>query len=183
MTPRIMVLIAEGCEEIEALTPVDILRRAGLTVDMVSIQAGREVRGSHGILFLTDLLMNEVDLEAYDAVILPGGAPGYQNLKNSPRVKEIITTFNKEEKLIAAICAAPTVLAAFGVLEGRCATCYPGMEGELLGATFMEAPVVQDEHIMTSRGMGTAIDFSLAIITHFMGEQKAKQIGKSIVYL
>lgn len=176
------IFIADGCEEIEALTVVDLLRRAGIPIDMISVSGKKTVTGAHGITFETDTTLAETDFSSLDGIILPGGMPGTIHLKENPDVIRTIQTFDEAGKLVAAICAAPTVLGAAGVLEGKKATCYPGMEDGLTGADFAAEPVVVDGHIITSRGMGTAIDFSLAIIAFFTDSKQADALAGQIVY-
>ncbi|MBE5997668.1 MAG: DJ-1/PfpI family protein [Lachnospiraceae bacterium] len=176
------IMIANGCEEIEALTAVDLLRRAGIGIDMVSITAQKNVKGSHGICFETDLTIEEFDPDAYDGVILPGGMPGTKNLGESAKVTETVRSFREQGKLTAAICAAPTVFGACGILEGRKAACYPGLEDKLTGADVKYDDVVKDGSVITSRGMGTAIPFALALIAYFLGEDEAEAMAQKIVF-
>ena len=176
------IMIADGCEEIEALTVVDLLRRADLAIDMVSIKEEKGVTGSHGIRFETDFACSEFDPEQYDAVILPGGLPGTTYLGESGMVTGAVKDFFGKGKLVAAICAAPTVLAAAGVLQGRRATCYPAQTGKLTGAVLTGGSVVRDGNLITSRGMGTAIDFALAIIAYYKGQEAADAMAEKIVY-
>ena len=174
--------MADGCEEIEGLTVVDILRRAGVPVDMVSIGIDTRVTGSHGIAFEADITAQMVDWSAYGGIILPGGMPGTLNLKKNEYVRAAVREYDKEGKLVAAICAAPTVLADCGVLNGRSATCYPGMENQLTGANVSTDSVVLDGHIITSRGVGTAIPFALAIVAYLTDRKTADELARSIVY-
>ena len=176
------IMIANGCEEIEALTVVDLLRRAGIGIDMVSISGEKAVKGSHGICFETDLALEAFDPEAYDGVILPGGMPGTRYLGECEKVTDTVKKYCREEKLTAAICAAPTVFGACGILEGRKAACYPSMEEGLTGAEVCFDEVVKDGSILTSRGMGTAIPFALAVIAHFLGQEAADAMAEKIVY-
>ena len=176
------VFLAQGLEEIEGLTVVDLLRRAGVEVVTISISGAREVTGSHNITVLADALFEDVDFAELDGVVLPGGMPGTTNLMNHAGVNEVMKTFDGAGKLVAAICAAPSVLGQAGLLKGRKATCYPGFEGKLTGAVISTDEVVRDGHIITSRGMGTAIPFGLALTAYFMGQEKAGELGKSIIY-
>ena len=176
------LLLADGFEEVEALTVVDLLRRAGVGCDMVSIANKPEVIGSHGIVVKADKLWAETDFSAYLGVILPGGLKGTQNLAADENVIGLLRDFAGEGKLTAAICAAPTVLAKAGLLKGKKAVCYPGLEGELTGAEYTVESVVQDGAVITSRGVGTAIDFALALITFFTDADTADNIAKDIVY-
>ena len=176
------LLLAEGFEEVEALTAVDLLRRAGVVCDMVALAGTLEVRGSHGIRVLADRLFAETDFDAYDGLILPGGLAGTQRLGADGRVAEQLRRFQESARVTAAICAAPTVLGAAGLLEGRRAVCYPGMEDGLTGAEAGTDAVVTDGTVITSRGVGTAIPFALELVRTFAGEAEADRIAHGIVY-
>ena len=179
---KVAIMIADGCEECEALTQVDLLRRAGIDIDMVSISDSRQVTSARNITFICDRVMKDFDEDAYDGLILPGGLPGTNHLKEDSKVIALVKKYAKEGKLVAAICAAPTVLGFAGVLKGKNATCYPGMESGLTGATKKTDEVVRDGNIITSRGLGTALPFGGAIIEYFLGKEKARQILDSVVY-
>lgn len=155
----VAVLLAEGFEELEALSPVDILRREGIEVKTVGI-AGREVRGAHGITVMADITADEVKPDELTAVIFPGGMPGSLNLDASPYSDMFIEAVLKNGGRIAAICAAPLVLGRRGLLEGRRATCFPGFESELVGATSTGEAVVTDGNITTARDFRAAVMFS-----------------------
>lgn len=176
------VFLADGLEEIEGLTVVDILRRAGVEVVTISVSGKKEVTGAHRITVLADELFEQADFAKLDGVVLPGGMPGTTNLMNHEGVNRILEQFAAEGKLIAAICAAPSVLGQAGLLAGRRAACYPGFEEKLTGAVVSAEPVVQDENIITSRGMGTAISFALSLTAYFLGQEKADEIGTSILW-
>ena len=176
------IFLANGFEEIEALTVVDLLRRAQIEISMVSISDNYEVTGSHNIPVKADKLFNEVDFDEVDMIILPGGMPGTTNLFNCEPLKEKITEFNNSGKLLSAICAAPTVYGKMGLLNGKKACCYPGCEKDLLGAETTTDEVTVDGNFTTSRGMGTAIPFGLAIIERFQGKQAADEMAAKIVY-
>lgn len=179
---RIGIFMADGCEEIEGLTVVDVLRRANMEITMISISGKREVTGSHNITFMADALAPEVDYEGLDAIVLPGGMPGTLHLGADVTVKRVIKEFASAGKLVCAICAAPSVLGAEGILEGRRATCHPGFEDQLIGAVTSEDEVVVDDAVITSRGMGTAIAFALEIVRYFADEKAAETIKKGLVY-
>lgn len=179
---KIGIFIADGCEEIEALTVVDIVRRAGLEIEMISITGKRQATSSHKVTFLTETTKEEADYAGYDAIVLPGGMPGTTNLGADATVNRVIKEFADAGKLVAAICAAPSVLGLAGILEGKKATCHPGFEEKLLGAEFVEQPVVVDGNVITSRGMGTAIEFGLAIVTYFLDAEAAEKIKTGLVY-
>ena len=178
----IAILLADGFEEIEALTPLDVLRRAGLDARTVAVGSKIAV-GSHGIPVICDINADEVDLSSLTAVILPGGMPGSLNLDASAYVDEFIAAVKKNGGIIAAICAAPLVLGRRNLLSGRSAVCYPGFEKELLGATVPdEVGVAVDGDIITARGMGVALDFSLAIVEKILGKEKAEEISHAVIY-
>ncbi len=179
---KLAVFFAEGYEEIEALTVVDICRRCALDVDMVSVTKERTVRGSHGICVQMDKVYAEADFEGYDMLVLPGGMPGTKNLEAHQGLMDWVDRFYKDGRYIAAICAAPSIFGHRGILAGRRACSYPGFENHLEGARVTKGPVEIDGHVITSRGMGTAIDFGLAIAGIFVGEEKAADMAEAIVY-
>ena len=179
---KIGIFMADGCEEIEGLTVVDVVHRAKMEIVMLSITGKKEVTSSHGVTFLADALAEETGYEDLDGIVLPGGMPGTMHLLENETVNAVIRKFAEEGKLVAAICAAPSVLGAAGLLEGKHATCHPGFEEKLTGATTSEDEVVVDGNIITSRGMGTAIDFAAALIARLQDEKKAEEIKASIIY-
>lgn len=179
MVKKVIIILADGVEEIEAVTPIDLLRRAGLQVITLGLES-KSVRGSHEVIIQADQLLDN-NSGIPDAIILPGG-PGHTRLKESAKVLALIKEINSKGKLCAAICAAPTVLAKAGILAGKKATCFPGMEQELTGATFIQEPVVKDGSIITSRGAGTAVPFSLAVIEYLIDKNTADSIASKIVY-
>ncbi len=179
---KLGIFMADGCEEIEGLTVVDIVRRAKMEIVTISITGKKEVTSSHNVTFLADALADEVNYDELDGIVLPGGMPGTLNLGANDTVNSVITKFASEGKLVAAICAAPSVLGAAGILNGRHATCHPGFEEKLTGATTSEEPVVRDGNIITSRGMGTAIPFALEIVRYFADDAAVEQICKGLVY-
>lgn len=162
----IAVLIADGFEEIEALTPVDMLRRAGLDVKTVAIGSKIAI-GSHKIPVVCDMTKDEVDLDTVSAVVFPGGMPGSLNLDASPFTDKIIESVTKRGGHLAAICAAPLVLGRRGLLEGKRATCYPGFESELKGAVITDSDVVTDGNITTGRGMTVSLPFAEELVKLF----------------
>lgn len=174
----IYLLLADGFEEIEALTPVDILRRAGLTVRTVGI-TGKAVRGSHGIAVEADVLPAEAT-EPIECLILPGGMPGAKNLDESAEADALIARAVREGAHIGAICAAPFILGRRGLLAGHRATCFPGFEDELTGATVMQgARVVTDGDVTTAIGMGAAGEFATALLAALTDPDRAAAIAKS----
>ncbi len=176
------VFLAEGFEEIEALTVVDLLRRARIGCGTVSITEERQVTGSHRIPVLADQFFSEVDFTKLDMIILPGGMPGTNHLKSCEPLKEQIRAFDEAGRHLAAICAAPTVFGEMGLLKGRKACCFPGMEEGLIGAETTTDEVTVDGHFITSRGMGTAIPFGLEIIRCFQGRDAAADMAERIVF-
>ena len=179
---KVYVFLAEGFEEIEGLTVVDLLRRAKIDTEMVSVMEGRQITGSHGIKVTADSMFADVDFSDADLLVLPGGMPGTLNLGNHEGLCELLKKQYAEEKMIAAICAAPSVFGQLGLLEGRVATCYPGFEEKLNGATVNEKTVVVDGHVVTAKGMGAAIDFSLKLIELLVDKETADAIGTGVIY-
>lgn len=179
---KIGIFMADGCEEIEGLTVVDIARRGGLDIETISITDKTEVTSSHKVTFMTDTTKAQADFDSYDAIVLPGGMPGTINLGADATVVDTIKKFAAEGKLVAAICAAPSVLGENHILEGKKATCHPGFEDNLLGATWIEQPVVVDGNVITSRGMGTAIAFALEIVRYFKDDEAVDHIRQGLVY-
>jgi len=176
---RVAVLLVEGFEEIEALTVVDIIRRAKVKCDMVGIET-LSVIGSHNIEVKCDKVISD-DINEYDLIVLPGGMPGSLNLKNSEKVINAIKYFNKHNKLLGVICAAPIVLAKADVIRGRDITSYPGYEEELKGCNYKEDEVVVDGNIITSRGPATAMSFSYKLL-EILGYDSYKEISKAMLY-
>lgn len=179
---KVYVFLADGFEEIEALTVVDLLRRAGIKIPMVSITGSLNVVGAHNIAVLADVLFEEVDFSDANLLVLPGGMPGTTHLMEHEGLDKLLNEFSKKKKNMAAICAAPSVLGNKGILKGKRATCYPGFESQLTDSTVVEQNVVEDGNVITSRGLGTAIDFSLSIIKKLIDEDTAKKIAGEIMY-
>ncbi len=177
----IYVFLADGFEEIEALTPVDIFRRAGLATRTVSITDTSAVTGAHGIAVAADLLLSEADLAAADLLLLPGGMPGTKNLAACKPLCEAVTAHAAAGKPTAAICAAPSILGELGLLTGRKATCYPGFEDALAGAILSDKKVVRDGHIVTAAGMGVALDFSLECLTLLGLSDTAARLRQAVI--
>lgn len=181
MTKKALVVLAAGFEDIEAITPIDILRRAAVNVVVAGV-GGLEIKGARGIRVTAD-----VDLADYndipDVIVIPGGSKGAENLALSSKLKMLIREMDAKKKLITSICASPAVvLAPIGVLDGKKATCYPGME-EAFGPKikFSKDNVVQDGHIITSRGVATALEFSIKIVENLVGKDTADMIAKNIL--
>ncbi len=174
---------AEGFEEVEALTVVDLLRRGKVDCITVSVSGDYDVTGSHGITIRADRIFGERDLNDADMLILPGGMPGTTNLKAHAGLDQLIRRYHEDGKYLAAVCAAPTVYGEKGLLEGKNATCYPGLEDGLTGANKKTDSVVHDGQFITSRGMGTCIDFGLKLLELLEGKEVSEKVGKAVVYL
>ncbi|MCR5209812.1 MAG: DJ-1/PfpI family protein [Lachnospiraceae bacterium] len=178
---RAAVFYADGFEEVEALAPVDLLRRGGVDTVTVSIMGREVVHGSHGIDIKADTVIEGLDLDSFDMLVLPGGKLGHENLEKCRILMDKVKEFDKKGKYVAAICAAPTILGRLGILKGRDATCYGGMESALEGANKLTDPVVVSDHIITSRGMGTGIEFGLKLIEVLTDKNNADKIGSSVM--
>ncbi|MCR5624304.1 MAG: DJ-1/PfpI family protein [Lachnospiraceae bacterium] len=182
---RALIFLADGHEEVEMLTEVDMLRRVNISIDMISITGDLCVTGSHGIKIMADKLISDLSDEDYDEaemLILPGGMPGTLNLRDCEELSKRIMEFNEKGKYLAAVCAAPTVFGGLGLLQGKNATCFPGMEDGLTGANKLTDKVVTDGNIITSRGMGTCIEFAGEIIANLADRKTSDEIKKKIVY-
>ena len=178
---KVLIILTDGFEEIEAITPIDILRRAELDVVIAGLDK-KVVTGSHGVLLTTDVLLKEVK-DLPDAIVIPGG-PGAEDLGRSRAVREWVLKMNQAKKTVSAICAAPAaVLAPTGILDGKTATCFPGYENRLDagGATFSPERVVTDGDVVTSRGAGTAMEFSLELVRKLAGAPKAQEVSEKIL--
>ena len=176
----VYMFLAEGFEEIEALCPLDLLRRAGVEVTTVGI-GGEYITGSHGITVKADVNDKKAKLENIEMVILPGGMPGTKNLDASELVHKTLDSAKEQNAYIAAICAAPMILGKRGDLGGRQAVCYPGFERYLEGATVPQAKVAVDGRYVTARGMGVALEFGLALVVALCGEKKADELRLSVI--
>ena len=179
---KVLIFLVDGFEEIEAMAPIDLLKRAGIIVDTVSINEDNQITSSRKIRVLTDKTIDEINFENYEMIVLPGG-PGTENYMKSEKLLEKLKEFSINRKL-GAICAAPTILSALGILKGKQAICFPACEPDLVkgGAVIVNQDVVKDSNIITSRGAGTAIDFSLALIEVLLGKNKSHEIRKEILY-
>lgn len=179
---EVIVFLADGFEEIEGLTVVDVLRRAEITLDTVSIMEKKWVTGAHNISVEADMMFADADFSQTKMLVLPGGYLGMQNLESHEGVRKYVLEFNGQGKEIAAICASPTILGRMGLLEGKRATAYPSMEDGLLGAEVSYDGVVTDGNITTGRGMGVSIDFALRLIEILRDKETADCIADQIVY-
>jgi 4-methyl-5(b-hydroxyethyl)-thiazole monophosphate biosynthesis len=178
---RAMVVMAEGFEEIEAIAVIDILRRAEIDTKIISMTGSIQVTGAHNITLLADALYDEIQVEDIQMIILPGGMPGTTNLQSHEQVGKWITQFHQQKKWIGAICAAPSILGLLHVLEGKSATCYPGFEADLIDSRYICEPVVQDGHIITSRGAGTALLFALKLVEVIKGIDVAEDLRTKMI--
>ena len=178
----VYVHLADGFEEIEALTIVDLLRRAGVETETVSITGRLPVTGAHDVKVIADILFEDAVYSDCELIVLPGGLPGATNLDEHDGLKEKIISFHNQGKGLAAICAAPLVFGHAGILDGKKATCYPGFEKELEGAETVTDAVVSDRGVITSRGPATAMPFALAIIEEVRGKETADEIAGGLLY-
>ncbi len=177
-----LIFLAPGYEEVEMLTVVDMVRRAGLVIDMVSITDTLEVTSSHNVTIKADKLFKDADFDSAKMIILPGGIPGTPNLLAYKPLTDKILEFKENGKLLSAVCAAPTVYGRLGILKDHKATCYPGQEVNLNCAEYLTDPVVVDGQFTTSRGMGTCIEFAGAIITRLKDKETADDVKTKIIY-
>ena len=177
---KVLVPLAEGFEEIEAVTMIDVLRRAEIKV-VVAALAGNVVMGAHGIAIQADRLLDDIDEDEFAAIVLPGGMPGSRHLREHDGLLQILRQMNEKKKWIGAICAAPTVIKAAGIIEGRQMTSYPAYENDLEEAVYCQDSVVVDENLVTSRGPGTALIFSLQMVSLLAGEEKAAELTKAML--
>jgi len=175
---RVLVPLADGFEDIEAVAVIDILRRAGIEVDTVGI-IGSMITSSNGIRVMADKKIDEIDITKYNGIILPGGSKGTMNLSKSSKVSEFLKYMNKRGNLIAAICAAPSILAKNGLLDDKKATIHPGLES---GIPYPRAErVVVDYNVITSQAPGTSMEFALAIVKYFLGDDTAERLRESLL--
>jgi len=178
---KIYLFLAEGFEEIEAVVPMDIFRRAGIDLVTVSISDELKVSGAHGVNVLADKLFSELSFDGEFLVFLPGGMPGTANLDNHAGLKSLISAHASKGKQVAAICAAPSILGKMGLLKGREAICYPGFENLLEAARISEEKVVKSGNIFTAKGPGVAIPFALKIVEEIKGEKIAADVAAALM--
>ena len=181
MMKTIFVFLADGFEEIEAITPIDVLRRAGLNVQTVSVMDKQTVSGAHGIPVVADKMFADIHLEDAEMLLLPGGLPGATNLDAHQGLSNMIMAFASEEKPLSAICAAPLVFGNRGLLQGKKATCYPGFESYLTGAEYTAALVETDGNFITAKGPGAAMDFAFAIVEKYCGVEKVNELKSGMM--
>ena len=173
--PKVLIPLAQGCEEIEAVTAIDILRRAGVEVVSAGLDA-QPVRASRGTVIIPDTTLEAALKHEYDMVVLPGGQPGSNNLKADARILELVQRMAQQGKYVAAICAAPSVLATAGLLDGKRATSFPGALDAFPQVQQQQAAVVEDGKLITSRGPGTAMDFALILVERLLGKAKRQEV-------
>jgi len=179
---KVIVFLAEGFEEVEALTVVDYLRRMDIEVDTVSVTQDKEVKGAHDILLVADKTMDKIgSTDSYDGVIIPGGLPGATNLRENNQVIETVKRLNQNNKLVAAICAGPIVLEKAGVIKGKKITSYPGFQDQLSSGIYQEQDVVRDENIITAKGPSLAVYFAIEIVEYLLGSEKATELKEQIL--
>lgn len=178
---KVIVCLADGFEEIEAISIVDILRRAEIHTVTVSVSDSKQVTGAHNVQVAADELFNAVDFSDSDMIVLPGGMPGAQNLNSHKELREKIAEFNEKGKFLGAICAAPLVFGELGILENRRATCYPGFGSFLKQARLSDDAVVEDKNIITGNGPGAAFDFGLKLVEKLRGKEVAAITAKKMM--
>ncbi len=178
------IFLAEGFEEIEAVTPIDLLRRAGLEVKTVAVTDNRVVVGAHGVPYTADCTLKEIARQEADALVLPGGLPGAQNLHDTPELLAMIRRqLDTNRGIVGAICASPAfILGEEGMLQGKRATCYPGCEPKMKGAEVLSDLVVVDGAIITGKGPAASIPFGLALVEALLGTTAAKEVADGILY-
>ncbi len=179
---RVLIPLANGCEELEAVTIIDLLRRADIEVVVAGLRDG-PVTASRGVVLVPDCNLDQVLGETFDMLVLPGGLPGADHLDADPRIHSLLQRMAEEGRYTAAICAAPKVLLNAGILDGHKATAYPGViDGRLeAGSRLLDQPVVSDGKVVTSRGPGTAMDFALTLIEHLLGADKREQVEQPLM--
>ena len=181
MNKKVAVHLADGFEEIEAITIIDVLRRAGVDVVTVSITGKLDVYGAHQIKVSADVIFEQVNYDEIFMIVLPGGMPGSSNLNEHKDLRAQIVLFNDANKQLAAICAAPLVYGNLGILNGRRAVCYPGFEKYLKGADILNIPVTESGNITTGRGPGVAIKFALKLVEKLVSVQEAEQVADQML--
>ena len=182
MSPTALVPIADGSEEIEAVTIIDVLRRAGIAVTVASVMDRPEITASRGVRIVADRLISEVADQDFDLIVLPGGMPGAEHLRDNPRLLDRLRGHDAAGRLLAAICAAPAVvLEHHGLVRGRAVTCHPGFFDQLPPATRRTDRVVLDQGLLTSRGPGTALEFALAIVEQLHGADARQRVAEPML--
>lgn len=178
---KVSLFLADGFEEIEALGTVDILRRAGIEVETISISNDKKVIGAHKVPVIADTIFNEADFSNVEMLVLPGGMPGAKHLNEHEGLRKLLKEFDSKKKSVAAICAAPMVLGGLGILKGKKATCYPGFEAELLGAQITNEQATKDGHVITGKGPGFMFDFALELVESIVGAKVRKEVEEGLL--
>ena len=179
---KVYAFLAAGFEEVEALAPVDVLRRGGVYIQTVSITGQREVEGAHGVTVLADLLLDECSFDNADVLMLPGGMPGAQHLDNCLPLQQALVQHHRKGKLVAAICAAPMVLGHLGLLQGCRATCYPGFQDHLAGAEYTAELVTVDGNVITGEGPAASLPYAYTLLAALVGDAVADQVAEGMMY-
>lgn len=177
---KVFLFLADGFEEIEAIAPIDIFRRADIDVTTVSVSGNKSVRGAHNIYIQADSLFSETDFTVNDLLYLPGGMPGTKNLEGHEGLKKLLLNQADENKSIAAICAAPSILGKLGLLDGKEAICYPGFEEQLIGAQLSKEKIVKSGKFITAKGAGVAVQFALRLVAELKDKTLSEKIANSI---
>jgi len=178
--PKVAVILADGFEEVEAMAVIDVLRRAGIETVIAGLHEGHML-SARKVKVIPDTLIDAIAADAFDMIVLPGGQPGADNLNADARVQALVKEFAQKGKIIAAICAAPIVLASAGLLKGKKVTSFPSYKDRLTGADYQEHTVVTDGNVLTSRGPGTALSFGLAIVERLIGKEQADKIRDAML--
>ncbi len=176
----ILIPLADGFEEIEAIAGIDVLRRAGLNV-ITAFLNEKEVIGSHDITIVADMSIDLISVDEIDGILIPGGMPGAKNIAEDKRMLDVIKGLNTKQNMIAAICAAPIALEAAGVIDGKMATSYPGFDKEMTSCIYKEDRVVIHGNIITARGPGVALEFAIAVVEYLVGKGKATELKKAML--
>ena len=179
---KVYEFISNGTEEVEALIPVDVLRRAGVEIIIVSTTGQQIVTTAHGVNIVADAMIEDICTDDADLLMIPGGLPGAENLCNHPLVREAIKKQYDAGKLVAAICAGPMIFGSLGISEGKRCTCYPGFETELKGADCTSAIIERDGNIITGKGPAAAFELGYAIVDYFLGENASQPLRQGMIY-
>jgi len=179
---NVILMLADGFEEVEALTVKDILVRGGAHCVLCSIDSIEFVKGCHGVNIKADASIDDIHIDDFEGIVMPGGMPGSENLRDSKKVIDLVREFNEHGKIVAAICAAPIVLDKADIIKGKNVTSYPGFENELKGCNYKKEAVVQDENLITSRGPATAMMFAYTILENLVGKEKTEEVKKGMLY-
>ncbi|MCQ2959742.1 MAG: DJ-1/PfpI family protein [Bacteroidales bacterium] len=182
MASKVYIFLADGFEEMEALVPFDVLKRAGFEVETVSITNNLNVIATHDLRVSCDTTIDKIDIESAELLILPGGMPGASNLASSNTLAEMLKKHNEKGKWLAAICAAPYVLGELGILQGKKATCFPGYEKHLIGAEHLNQSVVVSQNVITGNGAGAAVTFAFSIVEQLRSKRVADFLAEKMMF-